>query len=889
MILLKFFFQKGTIKFRLMVAFILLVLIPTSTIIFITTIIDLSNVNEMFKKKLFSLTSIKVAQIDSWVDMLQRDLRIVLTNTNLSQIADQIADDHLSENSTYLLSHFRSHFNEIFLALQNFEELFVLSSSGHVIISTSQKSQGEYRGHHPYFSEGFPNPGIHFHTQTLSSDSKTVNSVVAVHPVHNSLKEVVGLLCGRTSLARLDKIMTDHLGMGSNVETYLVGDNLVMLTGTKASKYFSGNIITSTKGIEAAIDRHENGFGRYVDYLGNPVLGVYQWLPKLQAAFLSEINQSEINRSIYTMLASNFFVGGLALILAGVASVYFTRGIADPLADLADTAARIAGGKLNIKAKEDLKDEIGVLAKAFNSMTSQLNRRLEIHRLISDMSREFIGISSAEIDSAIFRALKNFGQYYDADRSYLFYTSGEPDTFIKTHEWRREGIEPQMNLLQAQPAETSFPWLISRMHSIKVLHIPQVEELPQEASAEKAQWLFKGIRSVIYIPLYFGETLKGLIGFDFMTKSRKVGREDRRILRMIGEIICNCLERQHTEIALKHSREQYSLAQRAAKIGSLTLDLVTGKLNCSETTWDLLGHQNDEDQTRYETFISMIHPEDRELFNKAVQKSIEKNQHFDTEYRMILPNGSIRWIMMAGAVIRNDINLPVRMIGMICDITDRKESAEKIKASLKEKELLLKEIHHRVKNNLQIISSLMYLQSKNVSDKVLSNIFKDCESRIRSMAMVHESLYQSESVAEIDLAQYVRHLTVYLFQSYGNKFGPIQLKTDIQNIFLNINTAIPCGLIISELVSNALKHAFPDGKQGEIVVSFTKDRTGSHCLTVRDNGTGLPENMDWRNTDTLGLRLINILAQQLNGSLTYYGQEGACFVLTFTEPEFSRF
>ncbi len=199
----------------------------------------------------------------------------------------------------------------------------------------------------------------------------------------------------------------------------------------------------------------------------------------------------------------------------------------------------------------------------------------------------------------------------------------------------------------------------------------------------------------------------------------------------------------------------------------------------------------------------------------------------------------------------------------------------------KNKEVLLKEIHHRVKNNLQAISSLMYLQAKNVRDKAMAGIFKDCESRIRSMALVHESFYQSKSMTEIDFAEYVRSLADYLVKSYDGEGGSIRLKTRIDNIFLNINTAIPCGLIISELVSNALKHAYPDGKQGEIVISFTRDEAGTYTQTVRDNGIGLPENLDFRNTNTLGLRLVNILAKQLNGSLTYSGKGGACFVLTF--------
>jgi two-component sensor histidine kinase len=144
-------------------------------------------------------------------------------------------------------------------------------------------------------------------------------------------------------------------------------------------------------------------------------------------------------------------------------------------------------------------------------------------------------------------------------------------------------------------------------------------------------------------------------------------------------------------------------------------------------------------------------------------------------------------------------------------------------------------------------------------------------------------------MAEIDFVEYVKSLGGYLVQSYGAGNGSIRLETQIDKIFLNVNTAIPCGLIISELVSNALKHAYPGGEQGEVVISFSRDKTGTYTQIVKDNGIGLHENLDFQNMKTLGLRLVNILAKQLNGSLTYSGQGGACFVLTFNEPVYSNF
>jgi two-component sensor histidine kinase/PAS domain-containing protein/HAMP domain-containing protein len=881
---IRHFLQKGTIRSRLLVTFILLVLLPTSAVTLTTTIIDLHNGKKLLKKQLFSVAALKASQVNAWVDLLEKDLGIILAVSQLKELSDGLHHENYFGNNGSEFKKFQQNLNDIFQKIPSFEEVFLLSHSGYVMMSTDQESVGQFRNLQPYFSEGTQYPGLHVQPHAFFFNDKGVNKVAAVHPVYNFRKEFMGVLCGLTGMTKLVEIMSETTGLGQTEETYLVGKNRVLLTESPLPGISPESAFMSSEGINAALDRHENGSGVYRGYRGVPVLGVYLWIPKIDVALLSEMDQLEAYTPIYVMLALNVGMGVFALIIAGVLSIFFARGIGDPLSELANTATRIADGELYLNVQQDRKDEIGELAKAFNSMADQMSHRLETYRLISDMSREFISISSGEIDQAVYRALQTFGRYYAADRTYVFRISSDPDFFTKTHEWFRDESESRANQTQMLPVNRTNSWLITQLKSMQVVYIPCIEELPMEAAAEKAQWLFKGVRSFICIPLIFGEILKGFVGFDFLKESRGIYEEDLRLLRMIGEIICNSLERQHTEAALKHSREQYALAQRAARIGSLDLDLTTGKLYCSDTAWNILGRRKGDIDPTYDFFLFMVHPEDRELLNKAVQKSIEQNHHYDIEHRILLPDESIRWVLMTGAVIRNENGIPVRMIGMIRDITERRESSEKINASLKEKEVLLKEIHHRVKNNLQVISSLMYLQSKNVRDTSLAGIFKDCESRIRSMALVHERLYQSKSMAEIDFAEYVRSLAGYLIQSYCEGHGEIRLETHIDNIFLNVNTAIPCGLIISELVSNALKHAHPDGRQGEILISFIRDDAGTYTQIVRDSGVGLPENLDFQNTDTLGLRLVNILAKQLNGTLTYSGKGGACFVLTFNEP-----
>lgn len=208
-----------------------------------------------------------------------------------------------------------------------------------------------------------------------------------------------------------------------------------------------------------------------------------------------------------------------------------------------------------------------------------------------------------------------------------------------------------------------------------------------------------------------------------------------------------------------------------------------------------------------------------------------------------------------------------------------------IKESLEEKEVLLREIHHRVKNNLQVVSSLLYLQSKEIKDPVALEMFQESWTRVRSMALVHERLYRSQDLSRIDFATYVQNLASYLFRVYGAQSGAVQLRTDVDDAFLGIDLAIPCGLIINELASNCLKHAFPDGREGQVWITLEAKEGGLFTLMVGDDGIGFPEDLDFRDTPSLGLQLVNSLVTQLDGTIELDRGSGTLFSITFSESK----
>jgi len=216
------------------------------------------------------------------------------------------------------------------------------------------------------------------------------------------------------------------------------------------------------------------------------------------------------------------------------------------------------------------------------------------------------------------------------------------------------------------------------------------------------------------------------------------------------------------------------------------------------------------------------------------------------------------------------------------DITERKLAEDRISAALAEKVLLLKEVHHRVKNNMQIITTLLDFQAESIHDRETVKAFRDCQDRIKAMAIIHERLYESTDMASIDFARYVEGLSAYLFDTYLIEPGRIALKVEAEGISLAIDRAIPCGLIINELVSNALKHAFPGNMKGEIKVSFHREKDGSITLRVEDNGIGLPPGLDITKTGTLGMQLVNMLTKQLRGQIEISGDHGTSWEITFS-------
>jgi len=256
------------------------------------------------------------------------------------------------------------------------------------------------------------------------------------------------------------------------------------------------------------------------------------------------------------------------------------------------------------------------------------------------------------------------------------------------------------------------------------------------------------------------------------------------------------------------------------------------------------------------------------------------------ELQGVKKDGSLIHVEVLGS--RIDYQGKPAIQGSVLDVTERRKAEDRLQASLREKEILLQEIHHRVKNNMQVISSLLNLQSKHLSDPVAVEMFQECQHRIRTMALVHESLYKSSDLSKIEFGSYLRSLASHLLHFNEVDTRRIRLATALEEVYLDIQTAIPSGLIANELLSNAMKHAFPGKRSGTIELALRPLPEGSYLLSVKDDGIGFPEGIDIRKAESLGLQIVSSLIDQVDGRLEILRENGTEFRIVFQPPRYPR-
>lgn len=503
--------------------------------------------------------------------------------------------------------------------------------------------------------------------------------------------------------------------------------------------------------------------------------------------------------------------------------------------------------------------------------------RLDFEKIVSSISSRFV--YTKNYSKTVDYTLQKMGKFCDVDRVYVFLLDQDKRALNNTHEWCKEGVEPQIDNLQNLPSD-SFKWWMERLCKGEMIQIDDVSKMPKSAKPEREILESQDIKAVLVIPLYSNGNLAGFIGFDDVRKNRMWDTDDMTLLRIIAEILGSCLERTRTEKKLEENERKFRLLVNKAQAGIYELDIPTNKFtSVNDNMCRVMGYSREE-------FLEMnpaaiLAGDSQSKFLERVEKVKAGKRVSDTiEYKLKKKNDEELWALLSFSFLPENGRLS-KVIAVAQDITESKEMRDAIKVSLREKEVLLKEIHHRVKNNMQIISSLLNLQAQMVDDQKIHSMFHQTQNRIRSMGLIHEKLYKSDDLSKIDFAKYIRSLVTQLFRAFNLDPEKIKLNFMMDSAHFDIDTAIPLGLLINELITNSFKHAFPAGREGEIKIRLKADKKGGVVLNIGDDGIGFPKDLDFRNTESLGMQLVNDLVNQINGRVELDRAKGTSFKITF--------
>ena len=549
---------------------------------------------------------------------------------------------------------------------------------------------------------------------------------------------------------------------------------------------------------------------------------------------VENINRKGIRKNVLAAVLIGLGSSILGIILAVIVS----RGLSRPIQSLTEHARRIGRGEYDAVISVKRNDEIGELANSFRVMAQDLQRTTVSKDYVDDIIQNMINTLIVVDPKGIIQRVNQ------ATLDLLGYEENEL-------------IGRSAALIFA---EGGFPLEVRGGDLSEKGSVRNLDMVYLTKDGEKIPVLFSG--SVMY---------------------DKDGD--------IGGIVCvaqDITERVQAEESLSYERDLLNTLIDKSPDIIYFKDNEGQYIRVNESFLALFGF-TDPTQVLGKTNFDLFSQEDAHFGQRLEREMIEAGKHLiGIERKEKLPNGREVWISTNISPFFDKKGRPIGTFGISRDITMLKRVEEQINASLSEKEILLKEIHHRVKNNLQIISSLLNLQADYVKEEGTLNMFMESRNRVRSMALIHEKLYQSQDLARIDFGEYIGNLSDYLFQSYGVNRETIALKINAKGVLLNIDTAIPCGLIINELVSNSLKHAFNAGVKGEICIDLASNPDHGLVLKVGDNGIGLPEGLDFRNTQSLGLQLVTTLVEQLEGTIDLDGYDGATFRVTFIEQNIDK-
>jgi predicted ATPase/two-component sensor histidine kinase/GAF domain-containing protein len=386
-------------------------------------------------------------------------------------------------------------------------------------------------------------------------------------------------------------------------------------------------------------------------------------------------------------------------------------------------------------------------------------------------------------------------------------------------------------------------------------------------------------RSVLCLPLVKQARLVGVLYLENRLAPGVFTPARGAVLELLASQAAISLENARLFTDLRRAEAYLAEAQRISRTGSFGWTVATGALVWSAESHDIFGVERSVAPT-LDVVLARIHPDDRPRVEALLDRVAQAGGDWELETRLALPGGVVKTVRIVAHASR-PVPGSLGYVGAVMDVTAARRAEERLQDSLADKDALLKEVHHRVKNNLQLVSSLLSLQASRAGAPAIAELFAESRNRVRSMALVHENLYRAGDFSRIPMATHVQKLCAYLTAAYATAGQRVELAIEVSDLHLDIDRAISCGLVVNELVSNALKHAFPGGRAGTVRVALEPAGGGRHLLTVSDDGVGLPAGLDVGHAGSLGLQLVRDLTDQLGGTLEVGGGRGARFAIVF--------
>lgn len=723
-----------------------------------------------------------------------------------------------------------------------------------------------------------------------------------------------GVIAARVQMDVLWEVV-QNIQFGKSGRAYVISRSGRVVAHTDPEVVLSNATIQEQPEFTAMSSAPNNEWsGIYTNFENSSVVGYTSIIPGTDWLIITELPLGEAFSATQNAI---YVLGAEALLLMLAASLmavqYVQLHIVKPMEQLRDGTDRIGQGDLHHHINITREDEIGQLASAFNTMAADLEKQQG--SLQKAIAYEYESRRAQELD-ILLKASEATSSSLDFDTvmhtlaSQLLEISGFESCFIS--EWDKE-----TNTVVGRLDDSRTFWREDNRDSYSMNDYPLSNQvlltgnpiiLQGDFEAEEKQWM-DGLKrtAVIILALYSQEKIIGLVEIE-TTKKNKIF--DPQVLRDCQKILANAAISIEEPLSANEPRILFEIEDALLQ--------ATGAEVCSFSEWDKPGNklynlavstkitwatgQGTRFNPDLETWrmaldqgktINFVSSEDNTT--KAVV--FDGTETMKVESLIIFPlrKGNERIGVIELYDFNHKIQVTPEQITLLRTIADKasfsienarllgqtqKRLAEQTEL-LNEKEVLLKEIHHRVKNNLQIISSLLNLQANRVTDTQTLQTLGDSQARVRSMALIHEKLYQSQSLAKIDFGEYVKSLATDLFRLYRHNAMGIQLDVQADNVDLDLDHAISCGLILNELMTNALKYAFPEDRNGTILVELRASPGHILSLRVADDGVGIPANSDIRNAKSLGLQLVNGLVEQLDGKMELEHTQGTEFRVSF--------